>query len=72
MVVGSHVFVGPGANIAGGVTMGDETYIGMAAVVRDGCTVGARATLGAGAVVIGDVSSDTVVVGLPARPIVRT
>lgn len=71
-VIGSHVFVGPGANIAGGVTIGDEAYIAMAAVVRDDRTVGARATLGAGAVVIDDVPPDTVVVGLPARPLIRT
>ena len=71
-VIGLHVFVGPGANIAGGVTIGDEAYIAMAAVVRDDRTIGARATVGAGAVVVGDVPSDTVVVGVPAHPLVRT
>lgn len=70
-VIGSHVFVGPGANIAGGVSIGDQAYIAMAAVVRDDRTVGDRATVGAGAVVVSDVSPDTTVIGLPARPVAR-
>lgn len=71
-VIGSHVFVGPGANVAGGVTIGDEAYIAMAAVVRDDRTIGARATVGAGAVAVDDVAADIVVVGIPARPVVRS
>ena len=64
----ARMFSWVGANIAGGVTIGDELYIAMAAVVRDDRTVGARATVGAGAVVVGDVPADTTVVGLPLAP----
>ncbi len=70
-VIGSHVFIGPGANIAGGVTIGDQAYIAIAAVIRDDRSVGAEATVGAGAVVVDDVAPDAVVIGVPARPVVR-
>jgi UDP-perosamine 4-acetyltransferase len=70
--IGAHGFLGPGANVAGGVLVGDGVYIGLGAIVREDRRVGAGAMVGAGAVVVGDVEPEVTVIGLPARPMVRS
>ena len=67
--IGAGSTVGPGANVAGAVTIGDVTYLGMGCIVRDRVTIGAGATVGAGAVVVADVAAGLTVIGLPARPV---
>lgn len=51
------------------VVIGDGVWIGARAIVLPGVTVGAGAVVGAGAIVTRDVEPDTVVAGVPARPI---
>jgi UDP-2-acetamido-3-amino-2,3-dideoxy-glucuronate N-acetyltransferase len=82
--VGDDVFIGPHATFVNDrfprskqpfepviTTICRGATIGAGAVVLGGVTVGERAMVGAGAVVIADVSSDTVVVGNPARVVRR-
>jgi acetyltransferase-like isoleucine patch superfamily enzyme len=52
-----------------GPSIADRAVIGAAAVILPGLLIGERATVGAGAVVTKDVASDTVVMGIPARPV---
>jgi len=66
--LGDFVQVSPGAIIGGGTKVAEEAFVGLGAIVRDHLAVGARAVIGMGAVVVSDVSSDTVVMGSPARP----
>ncbi len=70
-VIGQRVTVLPGANISGAVVLEDDVTIGSNAVVLQGRTVGRGAFVGAGAVVTRDVPPGVVVVGSPARPLVR-
>ena len=67
--VGAHVHIGPGANLAGNVSVREGTFVGIGACVTQGVTIGAWATVGAGAAVIRDVAAETTVVGVPAREI---
>lgn len=63
------VHVCPGAHLAGNVTVGQGTWIGIGSAIRQGISIGSWCMVGAGAAVVADVSDDTVVVGVPARPL---
>lgn len=51
------------------VTVGDGSWIATRAMVLAGVTIGARSVVAAGALVIDDVPDDTLVAGIPARPV---
>lgn len=51
------------------VTIGDGSWIATRAMVLAGVTVGARSVVGAGSLVLEDVPDDTLVAGVPARPV---
>jgi sugar O-acyltransferase (sialic acid O-acetyltransferase NeuD family) len=61
------VHVSPGANLAGGVIVGECGWIGIGSSVRQYITLGCDVIVGAGAVVIQGVSNGLVVVGVPAK-----
>jgi sugar O-acyltransferase (sialic acid O-acetyltransferase NeuD family) len=65
--VGDFASIGPGAVIAGNVSVGRGATLGVGCTVSPRVTIGDNATVGAGAVVIRDVSSDSLVLGNPAR-----
>lgn len=67
-VLQDYVSVHPGAAIAGDVTLELGVLIGTNASVNQGLRVGAGATVGSGAAVVKNVSPETIVIGVPARP----
>jgi sugar O-acyltransferase (sialic acid O-acetyltransferase NeuD family) len=67
--LGDHVHVATGARLAGGVTVGVCGHVGAGATILQGRSVGEGAIVGAGAVVVTDVAPFSVVVGVPARPL---
>ena len=54
------------------VKIGNKVWIGAHATVLPGVTVGEGAVIAAGAVVTKDVPANTVVAGVPAKPIKKT
>jgi acetyltransferase-like isoleucine patch superfamily enzyme len=51
----------------GGVTIGADCWVGANATILVGANIGNRVVIGAGSVVIGDIESDRMAAGVPAR-----
>lgn len=61
-----------GPEFAKPISIGNDCWIGGSAIISPGVTIGDRCIIGAGAVVTKDIPADTIAVGNPAKPIVRT
>lgn len=70
-VVMDHAHVATGAVLASTVTVGEGAHIGAGASVRQCQKIGNAAVVGMGAVVIRDVPPGMVVMGVPARSLIR-
>jgi sugar O-acyltransferase (sialic acid O-acetyltransferase NeuD family) len=64
-----HSHVAPGARLGSAVTVGEGAHVGIGSCVRPGIRIGRNSIVGAGAAVVSDVPDDTIVVGVPARPL---
>lgn len=67
--IGDGAHIAPGSRLGGTVSVGIETLIGIGAVVRPEGSIGNHSVVGAGSTVIGEVASQTVAMGSPARPV---
>ncbi|HEX6924644.1 MAG TPA: NeuD/PglB/VioB family sugar acetyltransferase [Longimicrobiaceae bacterium] len=70
--IGDGAHLSPGVALGGGVSIGRRSWIGLGASVIHRVSVGHDVTVGAGAAVIRDVEDSSCVVGVPARPILRS
>jgi UDP-perosamine 4-acetyltransferase len=68
-IIGAHVHVAPGAVLSGAVIVGDEVHIGAGASIKQGVRIGSGSVIGVGAAVIADVAMDSILAGVPARPL---
>lgn len=72
VILGDHVLVGSNVTLAGGCRIGSNSYLGSASSVRNGVTVGAASLIGMAANVVSDTKDGAVMIGNPARPMVRS
>lgn len=82
VVIGGNAKVGARVSFMGNNTVGtakdngypiieEDVVVGCGARILGPVRVGARAKIGANAVVLSDVPPDTVVIGIPAKPVGR-
>ena len=65
------VHISPNASLAGNVRVMEGAHVGIGATVKQDITIGQWSVVGAGAVVINDVPNNAVVVGNPARLLIK-
>lgn len=69
-VLGDGNFISTGCNIGAGISIGKNANFGIGSTVMTGVkNIGDNVVVGAGAVVIRDIQSNTIVAGVPAKPL---
>lgn len=63
---------GKGTRILSGISIGSNTFIGAGSIILPGTTIGDNVIVGAGSVVKGNIPSDVVIAGNPARVLKTT
>jgi len=67
--IGKAAHIAPQCGLAGNVVVGPGSFLGIGCKVIPEVTIGENVTIGAGAVVVCDIPSETLAVGVPAKPI---
>lgn len=70
--LGEAVHISPNVGLAGGVTVGDCSWIGIGTSVKQLVKIGSNVVVGADSAVLKDVAANSVVVGNPAKPLLRS
>ncbi|CAG34758.1 acetyltransferase [Desulfotalea psychrophila] len=63
------VHLSPQVALAGGVCVGVASWLGIGSSVKQLVNIGAHVMVGAGSVVLADIADNSVVAGVPARPL---
>ena len=69
--IGKHCLIIAGTIIGGSVTIGDNCYLGIGCMIKNKVKIGNNCTIGIGAVVISDVLDNSVMIGNPAKPLIK-
>ena len=70
--IGKNVLMAGQCGISGSTVIGNDVSMGGQAGVADNITIGDNVTIGAKSAVIGNIEKNSVVWGIPARPIAQT
>jgi len=68
-IIGKNNLIAAGVVFAGSVKLGNQCFIGVNSCIRDWIKIGNNVIIGMGSVVTKNISSNTTVIGSPARPI---
>ena len=65
------VHISPGANLAGAVSVEQCSWVGVGSQVKQLISIGANVVVGAGSTVLNDIPDNQVVVGTPAKQLIK-
>lgn len=71
-VIGDGCSLSPHTSMTGFCSLEEGAYLGVQAALKPHMKVGAYAFIGAGAIVVSSIPAHTMVVGVPAKPLVKT
>lgn len=69
--VGDYSLIGSSVVIAGGTSVGQNCYIGSRSSIINGISIGEFTLVGMGSNVVSSVESNSVIIGNPAKPLVK-
>lgn len=69
--IGANSVISGNTSIAGGVSIGNNTYIALNVCIRERTKIGSNVIVSAGSAVLKDVPDNVIVLGNPARPIMK-
>ena len=69
--VGEHSLLTAGTILCGGSSVGARVWTGVGSIIKEKVKVGDGCTLGLGAVVLKDTDPGSVLIGIPARPLIK-
>lgn len=69
--IGNFSSLMPSVNISGNVDVGEEVFIGVGAVTNNDITIANNVTIGAGSVVLKSINNPCIVIGNPAREMIK-
>lgn len=68
--IGQNSHIAPGTILGGAARVGRDSLVGLGSAVLPGIWIGDHCVVGAGAVVLHNIDDNSIVVGLPAKPLV--
>lgn len=70
-IIGKHSIVAPLSAISGNCKIGTQTFIGTCSAIKEKISIGCNTIVSMGSVVMQDVSDNVIVMGNPARQLLR-
>lgn len=69
--IGKNCHLAPGIKMAGYVKVGNCSFIGIGSSIKDKISIGNNVTIGMGSVVINNIKNNIIIVGIPAKKIIK-
>jgi len=70
-IIGENSFISSMVTVGGNCTVNRNSYIGIGAQIKNGLSIGSEAIIGMGSIVHKNIPDSIIVIGNPARPILK-